>query len=246
MSGEKGKRKIGEEQETKEVFDKLSSHYNTTTVVLTLGIIVALQNYMLKKSNLKIADEVIDVCCGTGQLSFKIAKAVGLQGDVVGVDFSKKMLDVGRANAIKKDIKHVEFVEANALELPFEDNSFDIAFNSLSLRNVLNVRKSISEMARVVASKGQVVCLEAAIPTNKILSLGFKLVVFNIIPFFAKIINKIKKDDKFFDHEWLTQSFKQFPSQVEIKQIYTDAGLVDIEHKSLVGGLFTLYLGKKQ
>lgn len=234
------------EEQTKEIFSKMSSHYNTTTVLLTFGLILKIQNYMLKKTDMKIGDQVIDVCCGTGELSFKIAKAIRLQGDVVGVDFSKEMLDVGRAKAIKENIKNVEFVEANALDLPFEDNKFDIAINSFSLRNIVSIKEAIAEMARVVDSKGQVVCLEAAIPTNKILSLGFKLVIFQIVPIFAGIINLIKRDKKFFDHAWLIESFKQFPNKKEIIQMYTDAGLVDLEHISIIGGLFNIYLGKKK
>ncbi|SMB92638.1 demethylmenaquinone methyltransferase / 2-methoxy-6-polyprenyl-1,4-benzoquinol methylase [Desulfonispora thiosulfatigenes DSM 11270] len=235
-----------EEVYIKKLFNKMASHYNFTTIVLTLGIFPLIQNYMLRKSNLKTGDNVIDICCGTGKLSLKIAKRVGDGGKVVGIDFSSKMLDVGRLMMKNKSIKNVEFIEGNALDLPFSNNNFEIAINSFALRNVLNIKKSIEEMSRVVKSGGQVVCLEAAIPTNKILLQGFNLIFFKIIPFFAKIINKVKDNDKYFDYLWLIKSFKEFPSQTEIKNMYINAGLVEVKSFSLIGGLFTVYLGQKR
>ena len=143
-----------------ELFNSIAADYDRMNLLMTWGMLPRWQSFMLNKTGLKEGGHGLDVCCGTGELAFKMAKLVGKTGNISGLDFSENMLAVAKEKLTVSDAKNINFVQGDALELPFEDNSFDAATNGFALRNVTDIPKAIKEMARVVKPGGKVVCLE--------------------------------------------------------------------------------------
>ena len=123
-----------------------------------------------RKETMRIMDvqpgsQALDVCCGTADWTIALAGAVGEQGKVVGLDFSENMLSVGKQKVEALQLKQVELLHGNAMELPFEDNTFDYVTIGFGLRNVPDYMHVLKEMTRVVKPGGKVICLETSQPT---------------------------------------------------------------------------------
>lgn len=237
---------VGKDKYVKDLFNTIAPSYDNMNMVMTWGMLPIWQKLMLKKAELKKGDKAVDICCGTGELAMKQANLVGNNGEVCGLDFSANMLEVGKAKAKERKISNLKFYQGDALELPFADNTFNVATNGYALRNVLDIKKAISEMRRVVVSGGRVVCLEASRPQNKLIRLGFDLYFFKMIPLIGRFVDKGKSiDDKYPAYTWLPESLKNFPNQEQIKQIFIEVGLKDVRYYSLLGGASTIYVGIK-
>src|SRR5205085_8772771 len=113
---------------------------------------------------------VLDVATGTGDLALELARRVGPDGEVIGTDFSERMLELARAKAAAALAPGVGFESGNALALPYADDSFDAATVGFGARNFADLRLGLSEMARVVRPGGRVVVLEITTPTTPPLS----------------------------------------------------------------------------
>ncbi len=158
-------------QETKEqrvhhVFEKIYDRYDFMNSVISFRRHRAWRRSVMKKMQVQPGDSALDVCCGTGDWSFSLAKAVGPKGRVTGLDFSKNMLSVAEKKNTEKSIEQLSFTWGNAMELPFEDNSFDFVTIGFGLRNVPDYLQVLKEMYRVVKPGGKVVCLETSQPDN--------------------------------------------------------------------------------
>jgi len=231
----------------KNVFNTIAGKYDFMNMVMTWGMLPRWQNFMLKKTGIKSGDKVLDVCCGTGELALKMKEMVGSEGEVWGLDFSEKMLEVAKEKVSILNYKNINFVQGDALKLPFPDNLVTAATNGFALRNVIDIPKAISEMTRVVKPGGRVVCLEVSRPLNPILRLGFNLYFFNIVPLIGRIVDKGKAiDDKYPAYTWLPESLKSFPDQEKLKAIFVEAGLEQVKYYGLGGGAVTVHVGIKQ
>ena len=229
------------------LFNTIAGNYDTMNLVMTWGMLPAWQKFMLKKTGIIEDDKALDVCCGTGELAIKMAEIVGAKGEVKGLDFADNMLEIAREKAKSNSQGNIAFVQGDALNLPFENETFSCATNGFALRNVLDIPRAISEMARVVKPGGRVVCLEVSRPQNIFLRAGFNFYFFKLVPIIGKIVDKGKSiDNKYPAYTWLPESLKTFPSQEEIKQIFVEAGLDDVEYYPLGFGAVTVYVGKKK
>ena len=184
--------------------------------------------------------KILDLCCGTGDWTISLAKASG-SGNIVGLDFSQNMLDVGDVKVKRLGMdKQIKLVQGNAMALPFEDNSFDYATIGFALRNVPDLVKVIEEMQRVVKPGGMVVSLELSKPTWK----PFKAIYFfyfqKVLPLLGKLIVK-----RYEQYKWLPESLKNFPDHKELADIFRKTGLTRVEAYPLTGGIAALHIGIK-
>lgn len=107
----------------------------------------------------------LDICCGTGMLAIEQARAAGPTGRVIGLDFSKNMIEMAQQNIKDFSFKdNVQFIQGDAMALPFENNCFDCVTVGWGLRNVPDVLRVVQEMARVVKPGGKVISLDMAQP----------------------------------------------------------------------------------
>ncbi len=110
----------------------------------------AWRKFTMKKMNVQIGDKALDVACGTADWTIALANATKT-GEIIGLDFSEKMLEVGKKKVVDLHLdKQIRFIEGNAMNLPFADNSFEHATIGFALRNVPDIETVLAEMMRVV------------------------------------------------------------------------------------------------
>ena len=233
----------GDEKEkyVQSVFRSIAHRYDFLNTALSFNQDKRWRRFTVKQTGLKPGGHALDVACGTGMLSIELAKAAGPNGKVTGLDFSPEMLAVGADNVAKTQWQPViEFIQGNAMALPFADDSFDCATIGLALRNVPDVKQCIAEMRRVVKPGGKVVSLELAKPSAPVFKQLYYLYFEQILPLLGRI--GVGTDGPY---RWLPESLRRFPHQSVIRDIFSETGLKDACYYELTGGIVAVHVGTK-
>ncbi|WP_338749689.1 demethylmenaquinone methyltransferase [Bacillus sp. FJAT-52991] len=223
------------------VFEKISSNYDHMNSLISFQQHKRWRKDTMKKMAVKKGATALDVCCGTGDWTIALAEVVGKEGKVIGLDFSHNMLEVGREKIKEANLSQVDMIQGNAMELPFEDNTFDYVTIGFGLRNVPDYMQVLKEMNRVLKPGGMAVCLETSQPTM----IGYRQLYFLyfrfIMPMFGKLFAKSYKE-----YSWLQESARDFPGMKELARMFEQAGLVNVSYKSHTGGVAATHIGYKQ
>lgn len=229
------------EERVHSVFEKIYGNYDKMNSVISFQQHLRWRKDTMKKINVQKGAKALDVCCGTADWSIALAEAVGENGEVVGLDFSKNMLKIGEEKVKERKLKQVELVHGNAMELPFPDHSFDYVTIGFGLRNVPDYMKVLKEMHRVLKPGGTAVCLETSQPVM----FGYKQAYYFyfrfIMPLFGKIFAK-----SFNEYSWLQESARDFPGMKELAEMFEQAGFKDVTYKPYSGGVAAMHMGTKQ
>ncbi|MDO4281612.1 MAG: bifunctional demethylmenaquinone methyltransferase/2-methoxy-6-polyprenyl-1,4-benzoquinol methylase UbiE [Peptococcaceae bacterium] len=229
-----------------ECFDAIAGKYDFMNVLMTWGMLGHWQKIVMEKSEMRPGDKGLDVCCGTGEMTYQLAKLAGPFGQAVGLDFSANMLETANAKRAEHPSLNVQFVEGDAMNLPFPDESFDAATNGFALRNVKDIPKVIQEMARVVEIGGKVVCIDVSRPTFPPARAFFDLYYFKIVPWLGNhLVSAEQISDGYTAYTWLAESLRTFPPPKELAQMFRDAGLTSVEIKPVGFGAATIISGIK-
>lgn len=150
--------KDGKKEYIKAVFASIATVYDAMNYIMSFGQVKKWRRQTVIHSRIKPGDRVLDVCTGTGEMAFLLAKEVGAQGSVVGVDISQEMLEIARQKLEllqqKKQVgNQVVFMEGDALQLLFPSGIFDCVTMAFALRNVSDIFLAVSEMVRVCKKK---------------------------------------------------------------------------------------------
>ncbi|QDP40464.1 demethylmenaquinone methyltransferase [Radiobacillus deserti] len=222
------------------VFEKIYDRYDFMNSVISFQRHKAWRKDVMKRMNVQPGNSALDVCCGTGDWSFSLAEAVGSVGKIVGLDFSQNMLSIAKEKKRNRPLDQLEFIHGNAMELPFEDDTFDYATIGFGLRNVPDYKQVLSEMKRVVKPGGMVVCLETSQPTTP----GFRQLYYfyfkYIMPLFGRLLAK-----SYNEYAWLHESAKDFPGKEQLKALFEEVGLTQVNIKSYTGGVAAMHAGIK-
>lgn len=227
------------EQYVHEVFEKISDNYDSMNSVISFQQHIKWRQDTMKAMKVKEGSTALDVCCGTADWTIALADAVGSKGKVIGLDFSQNMLNVGKVKV--KDIPQIELIQGNAMELPFEDHSFDYVTIGFGLRNVPDYKQVLSEMNRVAKPGGLVVCLETSQPDSKLFNVAFRLYFRYIMPLFGKLFAKSYKE-----YSWLQESAKEFPNRQALSNLFEEVGLKNVTSKPYSGGAAARHIGQKK
>ncbi|WP_342525719.1 demethylmenaquinone methyltransferase [Chryseomicrobium sp. FSL W7-1435] len=226
------------EQRVHEVFEKISSNYDSMNSVISFQQHKKWREDTMKAMAVKKGSHALDVCCGTADWTIALGQDVGSTGRVVGLDFSKNMLSVGHEKTAKYD--QIELIHGNAMELPFEENSFDYVTIGFGLRNVPDYKKVLSEMSRVVKPGGMVVCLETSQPESKLFNGLFRAYFRFVMPIFGKLFAK-----SYNEYSWLQESQKDFPDRQQLTELFEQVGLKNVTSKPYSGGAAARHIGYK-
>lgn len=223
------------------VFESIAEEYDKMNNVISFGSHVAWRNYTMKQMNIQPGQTALDVACGTADWTIALAQAVGKQGSVIGLDFSQNMLDVGVYKVAQKGLTDVvKLVHGDAMQLPYDDNTFDFVTIGFALRNVPDIQTVLNEMTRVVKPGGKVVSLEVSKPPNMAYRKLFYFYFYNILPLIAKwTVNKYEQ------YAWLPASLTNFPDSRELAHMFQQAGLDPVQVKLFMGGVAALHMGVK-
>lgn len=231
----------------KNMFDGISARYDFLNGLLSGYQDRRWRRIAAKKCGLNRDSAAIDVACGTGNLTFELAKYSS--GKIVGIDFSSKMIAVANKKLDKRKsesdklpgLGNVSFEIGDAEKIRFNDNTFDCATIGFGIRNVSNVNKAILEMKRVIKKKGKIAILELSVPKNSLLKKAYLLYFLKIIPILGGAISGSKNA-----YKYLPRSVINFYTADEMKQIMERAGFIDVQIHHLTFGIAFLCIGTKK
>jgi demethylmenaquinone methyltransferase/2-methoxy-6-polyprenyl-1,4-benzoquinol methylase len=179
-------------------------------------------------------DRALDVATGTGDLAIALQRRVGAQGQVIGSDFSEQMLELARRKS-----SAVKFEWGNALELPYEDDSFDAVTVGFGARNFSDLLAGLSEMARVTRPGGRVVVLEITTPQRPPLSWFFRIWFDRVVPLLGRLAGDPDA------YSYLPNSVRRFPGPAQLGSELAGAGLEDVRWVLTAGGIIAIHSGTK-
>jgi demethylmenaquinone methyltransferase / 2-methoxy-6-polyprenyl-1,4-benzoquinol methylase len=180
---------------------------------------------------------VLDVACGTGDLSLALAEAGRAQ--VIGVDFCRPMLEVARDKSAAGS-RRIPFVEGDALRLPFADESFEAATIAFGLRNLAGVAEGLAELKRVLKPGGRVAILEFSTPVVPGFRGLFRLYFTRVLPRVGGWISGSRGA-----YEYLPDSVSKFPDQKRLAALMREAGFEEVGYRNLTGGIAALHTGAR-
>jgi len=222
----------------KEIFSTITGRYDFLNHLLSFRRDVAWRNFATRKMKFPQTQRFLDVACGTGDLSLAAARRHP-QITVTGLDFVPQMVRAARHKAqAKKLAGRVSFLQGDALRLPFNDHTFDVAAIAFGIRNIPDRTRALREMARVVVRGGQVMVLEMSFQQKPLFGPVYRIYLNYVLPLQAKLISKNPAA-----YYYLTDSIKNFPPPGEFVDIMEQAGITHIETYPLTLGITWLYVG---
>jgi demethylmenaquinone methyltransferase / 2-methoxy-6-polyprenyl-1,4-benzoquinol methylase len=230
-----------EEAQVRAMFDRIAGLYDRMNTVMTAGLHHRWRRRAADLAALAPGAAALDVATGTGDLALELAQRVGHAGEVIGTDFSERMLELARAKAAVADGDPVaRFEYANALELPYDDGRFDAATVGFGARNFSDLERGLSEMARVVKPGGRVVVLEITTPTRPPLSHFFELWFDRAVPALGRLAGDPAA------YSYLPSSVRRFPGPDELAALMWRLGMRDVRYVLTAGGIIALHVGEVQ
>ncbi len=221
------------------IFASVAHGYDRANDAMTFGLARRWRRELVRWSGVRHGESVIDCATGTGDLALEFKSAVGPQGRVVGTDFCEEMLVHARE---KSKARHttVEWSVADAQNLPFEDNTFDVASMAYGIRNVQDPLKALSEMARVVKKGGRVLILETGDSPALMVKPFVQFYFHKVVPRLGGWITGERRA-----YEYLSQSSQGFPSRERFLELMKSTGrFSDVQYRSLFFGASFIYNGK--
>lgn len=249
MADEKiGNQFEGKKEYVEDVFSEIAPYYDKMNGIMSMGMVQGWHKFMFKKAGDITGFKVADIGCGTGEISFMAAERVGKDGEVIGIDITPGMLEMAKMKMKERNLpKDVDFQVGDALNLQFDENTFDLVTSGYMLRNVTDIRKAVEEMHRVLKPGRMVIVAELAKPKNRVLRWGHGIYTKKILPRIGRRYDKGKKiDGKQAAYDWLTSSVEGFPHGDDMVKIFKEAGFSDARFYSKSLGAVNIYVGTKK
>jgi demethylmenaquinone methyltransferase/2-methoxy-6-polyprenyl-1,4-benzoquinol methylase len=219
------------------MFDRIAGRYELLNALMSVGLNSIWNKKALQATGLRPGGRALDLACGTGSLTRDLAKRVGSEGYVLGIDFSKEMIQA----ATKHPMSNVEYRIGDATHLQsVEDGSFDAATIAYGARNIPDLDALFGEMARAVRPGGRVVCLEIARPRGRFFATFYGLWFDRLVPWLGA---KVSGDA--WAYSYLPESVKAFVAPGELAEIMRRNGLQNVTWRRFSGGIVTLHAGTK-
>jgi demethylmenaquinone methyltransferase / 2-methoxy-6-polyprenyl-1,4-benzoquinol methylase len=240
------------------MFDRIAGVYDPLNTLMTAGLHHRWRARAADLAHIGAGSRVLDVATGTGDLAIELARRVSPTGEVVGSDFAEGMLDRARAKAARSDPRNVRprFEWADAMELPYGEDTFDAATVGFGARNFDDLSRGLAEMTRVVRPGGRVVVLEITTPTRAPLSLFYGLWFDRIVPALGRLAevpaalsrarggaDEASEASIAAAYTYLPNSVKRFPGPAELAAEMQRAGLSQIRYLVTAGGIVAIHAG---
>ncbi|PKN51201.1 MAG: hypothetical protein CVU55_13810 [Deltaproteobacteria bacterium HGW-Deltaproteobacteria-13] len=236
-------KKISEEQRVgmvKEIFSTITGRYDFLNHFLSLRRDVAWRRFAVKKMVYFKTGRFLDIACGTGDLSIS-ACLEHSNISVTSADFVLPMVQAGKQKAKKKGLLgRINFIQGNALNLPFSDNAFDVTAMAFGIRNIPKRADALREMLRVTAPGGQIMILEMTFIQNRFFKLAYYIYLNFLLPLLAKIFSRNAAA-----YYYLADSIMNFPSPEQFAAFMQETGISGVKIYPRTFGIACLYVGKK-
>ena len=216
------------------MFDRIAGVYDRMNAVMTVGMDERWRERAADLAALDAGDRALDVATGTGDLAIELERRVGPAGEVVGIDFAERMLELARPKA-----PGVRFEQGNALELGFDDGEFDAVTVGFGARNFSDLGRGLAEMTRVAKPGGRVVVLEFTTPQKPPLSWFFSVWFDRVVPRLGRLAGDPDA------YAYLPASVRRFPDPSGLAGELAAVGLADVRWLVTAGGIVTIHVGRK-
>ncbi len=221
-----------EPDDVSRMFDSVANRYDFLNDLLSIGRTKAWRRVVTSIIAPKPGMKILDIAAGTGSSSRPL---VDKGADVIALDFSEGMLTQGR-----KKNKNIKFVQGDALNLPFEENTFDVTTISFGLRNTSNTSTSLKEALRVTKVNGKIVVAEFSHPTNSIFRKIYLNYLMKTLPIIAKRLSKSPDA-----YVYLAESIRAWPDQAALAMKLRDIGFKSVAWQDLTFGIVAVHIGYK-
>lgn len=219
-----------------ELFTAIATKYDLVNDLQSFGLHRRWKQKVVSLASVKPGGRALDVCCGTGDLARRLAKAGAV---VTGIDFNQAMLD--RAAAAREGGRLLTWVRGDALRLPFAEGTFDAVTIGYGLRNLANWRAGLTEIKRVTAPGGRIVVLEFGRPKNSIL----RSLYFGYLRFALPVLGRLTARNPA-AYAYILESLKAYPAQQGVLEAMQDLGLVRTGVQDFFAGAMSINFGIKK
>ncbi|KAL3582742.1 hypothetical protein D5086_017074 [Populus alba] len=216
------------------LFNRIAPVYDNLNDLLSLGQHRIWKRMAVSWTGAKLGDCVLDLCCGSGDLAFLLSEKVGSNGKVSGLDFSKEQLLMAssRQHLLSKACyKNIEWIEGDATDLPFPDCYFDAITMGYGLRNVVDKRKAVQEMFRVLKPGSKASVLDFNKSTQPFVASFQEWMIDNAVVPVATAYGLAK------EYEYLKGSIREYLTGIELEELALEAGFSTAKHYEISGGL---------
>jgi len=221
-----------------DMFGRIAGRYNVMNRVMTFGQDMRWRKFVVKQAQLPQNGSLLDLATGTGDIAFE-AKQAHPDANVVGADFALPMMFVGQNEPRGKTI---DWSAADALNLPFPDESFDAVVSGYLVRNVIDIPRTLQEQMRVLKPGGRIVILDTSPPPDNILK-PFILIHLNyVIPVLGRLIGGQAAADAY---AYLPESTQAFKTADELADIMRNEGYKNVGYKLFMFGTMAVHWGEK-
>ncbi|NLZ38762.1 MAG: demethylmenaquinone methyltransferase [Firmicutes bacterium] len=228
------------ESQVWKIFESIADYYDQMNAVISFKQHQTWRKKSLTYINFKQDDYILDLCCGTGDWTVLLAKRIEEKGKVFALDFSPSMLAHCREKIKRSQLHNVKLYLGNALQIPFNNDFFDIVTIGFGLRNTTNYRQVLQEMYRVLKPAGQAVCLDMSLPTIPVFKQLYLLYFCYVMPLLGKILT-----NNYQAYSWLQKSTLHFPDKERLADLFTSVGFKWVQVYSFCGGIIALHIGIK-
>jgi len=237
-----GFRTVSEEEKpslVREVFSGVATRYDMMNDAMSLGVHRWWKHEFVAQVDMRPGLRCLDVAGGTGDIAFRLLKKGAAH--VTVADINQEMLKEGQARADDANIlRNIEFLCADAENLPIEDNSYNLYTIAFGIRNVTHIDKVLQEAFRVLAPGGRFLCLEFSQVKNPTLAKAYDAYSFKVIPKLGKLIAGNAEP-----YQYLVESIRQFPPQDAFAAMIREAGFEQVRYTNLAGGAVAIHSGYK-
>ena len=239
MQNERTANEIEHARAVRAMFSGIAGKYDLLNHVLSANIDKRWRRLVREKLADILADKnavVLDVACGTGDLSLELQKHA--KARVIGTDFCRPMLAIATEKTARLSLP-VPYVEADAMQLAFADETFDAVTIAFGLRNLSNFEDGLRELRRILKPGGTLVVLEFSVPLVPGFRSLFNFYFTRVLPRIGGVVSGSRGA-----YEYLPSSVSKFPDQKNLVRMMRNAGFSDVEYKNLTGGIAAIHTGR--
>jgi len=232
------------QERVRKMFAAISASYDLNNRLHSFGLDQSWRRSVVRAAGVKPGEAVLDVACGTGDLTRLFGAGVrpsAPAGKVVGLDYTAEMLDIARTKRARTSDRGIEYLQGDAMRLPFADASFDVLSIAFGIRNVQSPALAIAEFFRVLRPDGRLAILEFDRPRNPLIRWGNDLYTKRIMPRTATLISR----DRSGAYKYLPKSVDTFIDRDGLAKLIIAAGFKDLRQTPLTFGVCVCHLARK-
>ena len=239
-----GFKKVSKEEKpnlVNKVFDNVAFRYDLMNDLMSAGLHRLWKDSFIDWLAPRKNTHLLDVAGGTGDIAFRFSKKTKNQAKVTILDRNKNMLNEGKRRLnVGQIAPDLEWVCGDAMNLPFKNEIFDYYTISFGIRNVLDLKKCLSEALRVLKPGGRIMILEFSKVENETLNKIYDAFSFNVVPRLGKLIANDAES-----YQYLIESIRKFPSQEKLASLVSEAGFRLVKYRNLTQGVVAMHSGWK-